>query len=46
MPQHAKRLLMALNDNITKFEDMFGTIEIHEGKQGFPMNFGGPVGEA
>lgn len=46
MPQHAKRLLMALNDNISKFEDMFGTIEVHEGKQGFPMNFGGPIGEA
>lgn len=46
MPQHAKRLLMALSDNINKFEDMFGTIEIQEGKQGFPMNFGGPMGEA
>ncbi|NUM30934.1 MAG: DUF3467 domain-containing protein [Bacteroidetes bacterium] len=46
MPQHAKRLLLALSDNINKFEDIFGTIEIQEGKHGFPMNFGGPVGEA
>ncbi len=26
-PFHAKRLLMALNDNIKKYEDNFGTIE-------------------
>ncbi len=26
-PIHAKRLAMALNDNIRKFEDNFGTIE-------------------
>lgn len=26
-PIHAKRLLMALNDNIKKFESQFGTIE-------------------
>lgn len=45
-PQHAKRLLMALNDNIEKFEDNFGPIELHESLPEFPMNFGGPAGEA
>ena len=45
-PQHAKRLLMALGENINKYEDIFGTIEMHEGQQGFPMNFSGPMGEA
>ena len=45
-PQHAKRLLMALGENINKYEDIFGNIEMHEGQQGFPMNFSGPVGEA
>jgi len=38
-PQHAKRLLKALNDNVVKFEKQFGPIK--EGKQqaNFPMNF-------
>jgi hypothetical protein len=45
-PQHAKRLLLALGENVNKYEDMFGNIELHEGQQGFPMNFSGPVGEA
>jgi len=39
-PQHAKRLLKALNDNVVKFEKQFGKIQ--EGKQqqvNFPMNF-------
>jgi hypothetical protein len=45
-PQHAKRLLMALGDNIGKYEANFGEIELHEGGQHFPpMNFG-PAGEA
>lgn len=47
-PFHAKRLLHALQDNIQKFEDNFGLID--EGEQmspnDFPMNFGGPTGEA
>ena len=45
-PQHAKRLLMALGENVSKYEDIFGNIEMHEGQQGFPMNFSGPIGEA
>ena len=45
-PDHAKRLLMALNDNISKFEDMNGDIAMNESVPTFPMNFGGPTGQA
>jgi hypothetical protein len=31
-PQHAKRLLKALQDNIRKYEDRFGEIELPEEK--------------
>ena len=44
-PQHAKRLLAALNDNIGKFEAVHGTIKQTEGV-GIPMNFGGPTAQA
>lgn len=45
-PQHAKRLYLALSDNIQKFENMFGTIEFQDATPQFPpMNFG-PTGEA
>jgi len=44
-PQHAKRLLRALQDNISKFESLHGSIKDSEGPQ-FPMNFGGPKAEA
>lgn len=44
-PQHAKRLMRALQDNIAKFESMHGGIKDAEQPQ-FPMNFGGPQGEA
>ena len=44
-PQHAKRLLRALNENITKFESIHGSIKDIE-MQGIPMNFGGPTTEA
>ena len=27
-PEHAKRLLIALNDNVTKYENMFGEIQL------------------
>ena len=43
-PDHAKRLLMALKDNISKFEANHGTIKVGEVNPGvppFPMNFGG-----
>lgn len=44
-PQHAKRLMFALNDNISKYEESFGEIESHDQVPNFPMNFG-PAGEA
>jgi hypothetical protein len=43
-PQHAKRLVKALNDNIQKFEQMNGKIKDLE--NGFPMNFGRPTAQA
>ena len=45
-PEHAKRLLSALNDNIQKYEDTFGTIKKTDEAPKFPINFGGTVGEA
>lgn len=44
-PQHAKRLLIALGDNVLKFEEQHGTIDIHDAPP-FPMNFGGPTAQA
>jgi hypothetical protein len=46
-PDHAQRLLSALKDNISKFEENYGTINETDaiGFQ-FPMNYKGPVGEA
>ena len=32
-PEHAKRLLMALNDNIVKYEQNFGKINLPEQQQ-------------
>ena len=45
-PEHAKRLLYALKDNIDKFENNFGPITQADEPPKFPMNFGGTVGEA
>lgn len=45
-PEHAKRLLAALKDNIRKYEDTFGPIKQTEDTFNFPMNFGGAMGEA
>lgn len=46
-PIHAKRLLMAMEENIHKYEAAFGKIEIHEPQNpGFPPTFGGPAGFA
>ncbi|MBR5982935.1 MAG: DUF3467 domain-containing protein [Bacteroidales bacterium] len=38
-PEHAKRLLFALQDNIQKYESNFGQIQVQTSK--IPMNFGG-----
>lgn len=43
-PQHAKRLLKAMADNIKRFEDKNGEIKDYE-QPPIPMNFG-PTGEA
>lgn len=45
-PQHAKRLLTALQDNIEKYEAAHGSIEAPNGGGTPPMNFGGVGGEA
>ena len=46
-PEHAKRLLSALNDNIQKYEGSFGPIKhTTESTPKFPINFGGTLGEA
>jgi hypothetical protein len=45
-PEHAKRLLLALKDNIDKYENSFGPIKRTEDLPKFPINFGGTVGEA
>lgn len=42
-PQHAKRLMKALMDNINKFEDQHGEIKDIDPSSGIPMNFGGPT---
>ncbi len=45
-PEHAKRLLNALEENISKYESTFGEVKQVEEMPRFPMNFGGTMGEA
>ncbi|MFT4875979.1 MAG: hypothetical protein ACI9AU_000004 [Bacteroidia bacterium] len=45
-PQHAKRLQMALIDNIQKFEASFGEIKMQDSAPQFPPMSFGPTGEA
>ncbi len=47
-PEHAKRLLFALQDNIKKFEAVHGTIKNNPGSDPIlpPLNFGGPTAQA
>lgn len=43
-PEHAKRLLNALTDNIGKYEAVHGSIrEVQGSGPVIPMNFGGPT---
>lgn len=44
-PQHAKRLLKALQENIGKYEGVHGPIK-DTGTPGLPMNLGGPTAQA
>lgn len=43
-PQHAKRLLKALNENVNRFEKAHGEIKDYE-QPPIPLNFG-PTGQA
>ncbi len=43
-PQHAKRLVKALNDNVKRFESAHGEIKDYE-QPPIPLNFG-PTGQA
>jgi len=44
-PEHAKRLLGALSDNVAKYEAANGQISAQDDPP-FPMNFGGPTAQA
>jgi len=44
-PQHAKRLVKALADNVKKFEKAHGEIKDYDKHPQIPMNFG-PTGQA
>src|SRR3954466_15931794 len=45
-PQHAKRLMKALKDNIAKFEQQHGAIKDTDMPNVLPMNFSGPTAQA
>jgi hypothetical protein len=47
-PEHAKRLMLALKDNIGKYESVHGEIKKVEGTGTplIPMHFGGPTAQA
>ncbi len=44
-PEHAKRLLGALSDNVRKYEQQFGMIQ-EKDVPPFPMNFNTPTAQA
>ena len=44
-PEHAKRLVLAIQDNIEKFEAVNGRIKVMD-EANLPMNFGGPTAQA
>lgn len=46
-PEHAKRLMRALAENVAKYENQFGVVREADNVQGgIPLNFGGPKTEA
>ncbi len=45
-PQHAKRLMRALQDNLSKFESVYGKIKEADQMEGLPFNLGGPTAQA
>ena len=44
-PQHAKRLVRALTENVGRYEAIHGEIAVTE-LPGMPIHFGGPTGQA
>lgn len=42
-PQHSKRLMKALVENISKYENQHGEIKDVDPSGGIPLNFGGPT---
>lgn len=44
-PQHAKRFMKALTENVNRFEQLHGKIQDLEDVQ-LPLNFGGPSAQA
>jgi hypothetical protein len=44
-PQHAKRFMKALIENVSRFESLNGSIQDLEAVE-LPMNFGGPTAQA
>ncbi len=44
-PQHAKRLMKAIADNVNKFEQVHGKIKDTE-VNALPLSFGGPTAQA
>jgi hypothetical protein len=44
-PEHTKRLMMALQENILKYEALYGTIQVKR-ENVVPIVFGGPTGQA
>lgn len=45
-PQHAKRFMKVMIDNVKKFESMHGEIKDIEETVSIPMNFGTPTAQA
>lgn len=45
-PEHAKRLMMALKDNVSKYEAVHGPIKNSDQGGAMPMPFGGPTAQA
>lgn len=45
-PQHAKRLMKALGENVHKYEQQFGSIQDNEPPQMPPMAFNTPTAQA
>lgn len=46
-PEHAKKLMRALAENVAKYESVHGTIrENDDATGGIPLSFGGPATEA